>query len=84
MAVSNILAIGMPAGYEWLVILVIALLIFGKRLPDIAKSVGRSMSEFKKGVEEGKSVKDEFTNEVKKLKDDVMNDSGINSNGTKV
>ena len=43
--------IGMP---ELLVILVIALLIFGAdRLPGIGKSLGKTISEFKKGMKEG-------------------------------
>ena len=70
--VRLIIGIGMPDGVDWLVILVIALLIFGKRLPDVAKSLGRSMSSFKKGLEEGKDMKDDFTDEVKKIKDDTI------------
>ena len=39
---------------ELLIILVIILLIFGaSRLPDIARSLGKSSSEFKKGLKEG-------------------------------
>lgn len=37
-------------GWEWLVILVIALLVFGARLPQVARSLGKSINEFKKGV----------------------------------
>ncbi len=45
--------IGMP---ELLVILVIVLLIFGAaRLPEIAKSFGKAISEFKKAMKEGDS-----------------------------
>jgi sec-independent protein translocase protein TatA len=41
-------------GYqELLIILVIVLILFGaKRLPDLAKSLGSSVTEFKKGVAE--------------------------------
>jgi sec-independent protein translocase protein TatA len=41
-------------GPEILIILVVVLLLFGaKKLPDLARSIGASAKEFKKGVEEG-------------------------------
>jgi|RifCSP16_1_1023843.scaffolds.fasta_scaffold255307_1 sec-independent protein translocase protein TatA len=41
-------------GPEWIVVVVILLLLFGaKKLPELARSVGKSTSEFKKGVSEG-------------------------------
>jgi sec-independent protein translocase protein TatA len=40
----------MPGGIEWLIILAIGLLIFGKRLPEVGRSLGRGIVEFKKGV----------------------------------
>ena len=42
--------IGLP---ELLVVLVIVLLLFGaKRLPEIARGMGKSIQEFKKGLKE--------------------------------
>ena len=44
-------------GYqELLIILVIVLVLFGaNRLPELARSLGSSMKEFKKGMNEAKS-----------------------------
>jgi len=67
--------ISMPGHMEWLVILVIMLLIFGKRLPELARSVGKSMTEFKKGINEAKESTDELVDDVKKIKNDVVNDA---------
>ena len=41
-------------GPEILIILVVVLLLFGaKKLPDLARSIGASAKEFRKGVDEG-------------------------------
>lgn len=37
---------------ELLIVLGVALLLFGKRLPDLMRSLGKSITEFKKGVNE--------------------------------
>ena len=40
--------IDMPGGWEWLIILVIVLIVFGARkLPDIARSSGQAMRIFR-------------------------------------
>ncbi len=44
--------VGLPGGVEWLVILIIALLIFGSRLPSVMRSLGKSINEFKRGMDE--------------------------------
>jgi sec-independent protein translocase protein TatA len=46
----TILAFGMPGPGEMLFFGAIALLIFGNRLPGVAKSLGKSIVEFKKGI----------------------------------
>ena len=40
---------------ELLVILFIALILFGGRLPEVARNLGRGISQFKRGLEEAKS-----------------------------
>jgi sec-independent protein translocase protein TatA len=55
---STLLAFGMPGGAEWIVLLVIGLLIFGRRLPEVGRSLGRGIVEFKRGV---KGIDDEIT-----------------------
>jgi sec-independent protein translocase protein TatA len=52
------LAIGMPGMAEWIMIAAIGLLIFGKRLPEVGRSLGKGIVEFKKGL---KGVEDEVT-----------------------
>jgi len=47
---STILALGMPGWGEMLIIGVIGILIFGKRLPEVGRSVGKGIVEFKKGL----------------------------------
>lgn len=57
----------MPFGFHGLdlvVILVIALLIFGpKKLPEMGAAIGKSIKEFRKGMNELTSPKDEHVEE---------------------
>lgn len=65
---------GMP---EILLILAIALIVIGpKKLPELAKSLGRAMNEFKKATSDLKeSISSEYDiDEVKKTFDDVKNE----------
>ena len=57
---------GMPGGMEWIIILIVALLIFGKRLPEVMKSMGKGIVEFKKGV---KGVEDDLEDAIEKKPD---------------
>lgn len=60
---------GMPGWSEGLLVLLVILLLFGaKRLPELARSLGKSLSEFKKGREEGaRSPTESDASEEKKL-----------------
>jgi len=64
-----------PGPVEIIVILVVALLIFGRRLPEIARNIGKSLTEFKKGVHEAKEVKEDLEKDVKEIKDEVVNEA---------
>jgi len=45
---------------ELIVILVVVILLFGaKKLPDLARSIGSSAKEFRKGIEEGMTEEEE-------------------------
>lgn len=48
---SSILALGMPGFNEWIVIALIGLLLFGKRLPEVGRSLGKGIVEFKRGLQ---------------------------------
>lgn len=41
---------------ELLIIAVVALLVFGRRLPELARSLGQSLVEFKKGLRDGENA----------------------------
>jgi len=66
---------GIPGGWEWIVILVVALLIFGRRLPEIARGVGKSLTEFRKGINEAKESTDDLASDVRGIKDEVVNEA---------
>lgn len=55
-----------PGPYQLIILAIIVLLLFGKRLPDTMRSLGRSITEFKKGVKDGE---DEL-NDDRNLDDD--------------
>lgn len=49
---ATTIALGPPGGWEWIIVLVIVLLLFGRRLPGVARSLGQGISSFKKGLNE--------------------------------
>ena len=65
---------GLPGWAEVVLILLVAVLLFGRRLPDAARNIGKSLTEFKKGIRETQD-------DVNKATDiqDSKNDDGKDS-----
>ncbi len=67
------------SGQEIFIIMVIALILFGaKKIPDIAKGLGKGMREFRKATDD---IKKEFNESTKDVQDDIkdMSDT-VNKN----
>ena len=62
---TNTLAIYMPGTFEWIIILLVGLLIFGKKLPELGRGLGKGLVEFKKGLKGVKDELDDVDREVK-------------------
>ena len=55
------LAFWMPGPWEMVIIAVVALLLFGRRLPEVGRSLGKGIVEFKKGLRDtGEEVRKEI------------------------
>ena len=46
---------------EWMILLAVALLLFGRRLPEVGKGLGKGIVEFKKGLA---GIEDDVNNSV--------------------
>lgn len=56
MAIFNLIpAISMPSGWEWIIILIVVLLLFGgKKIPELMRGLGKGVKNFKQGMQEAK------------------------------
>ena len=57
--------------WQLVICVVVAFVLFGgaKKIPELAKSLGRAKNEFKKGLEEGKKESEAAEEEAKKLEE---------------
>ena len=50
---NTVLAFGMPGGWEWIVIVLFVVIFFGaKKIPEIARGMGKGIREFKDATKE--------------------------------
>lgn len=75
-------------GIEWAILLIAVVLVFafgGKKLPELARSLGRAKGEFERGkMEIEKELREERAKDVKKEEKDIVKaakDLGINTEG---
>lgn len=56
MTIFNIIpAIGLPTGWEWIIILIVVLLLFGgKKIPELMRGLGKGVKSFKQGLNDAK------------------------------
>lgn len=82
----------LPGGQEWLLIILVIFLLFGaSKLPEVARSLGKSMGEFKKAQREAEMELREFERDLREgryTKDDkrkklekIARDLGIDPEG---
>jgi sec-independent protein translocase protein TatA len=68
MNISQLALIGPIGGPEMIMIFIVILLLFGaKKLPELARGVGKSMGEFKK-------AREEFEREITRSEEEVRRD----------
>ena len=60
----TLFAIGMPGPMEMCIIGVIAVILFGKQLPSVARSLGAAIPSFKKGFKDVEKELDDISEEL--------------------
>lgn len=63
---NTVLAFGMPGGWELVIIVLVIILLFGaKKIPELARGLGKGIREFK---DASKEIKDEIQEGIKEEK----------------
>lgn len=79
---NMLLAFGMPGLPEMLIIGGIFILFFGStKLPGLARSIGKSANEFKKGIRDDSPMNDEDDEDDEDSDGDDASDSDADSDG---
>jgi sec-independent protein translocase protein TatA len=61
---NTVLAFGFPGGWEWIVIVLFVVIFFGaKKIPEIARGMGKGIREFKDATKEIKKEIEEEPSE---------------------
>ena len=77
-SILTIMLFGMPGGWEWILIILVVLLFFGaKRLPELARGLGRGIREFKDATKE---IQSEIESGAKEIDDSVKSDTTTKTN----
>ena len=63
---APVMAFFTPGPMEMLIIGIVAVLLFGKRLPEVGRSLGKGLVEFKRGMN---GVQDEFNSVTRSVDD---------------
>jgi sec-independent protein translocase protein TatA len=77
----NILAFMMPGPTEMVIIGIVAILLFGKRLPGVARSVGQSVFELKRGLSEAIDGEQDATTRLPEVSQSGRTDGSVTGNG---
>ncbi len=66
--VQNTIIAGFLGGYEWIVIVLVVILLFGgRKIPELAKGLGKGIKEFRSA---SKELKDEIKDPETKTSDE--------------
>jgi sec-independent protein translocase protein TatA len=61
------LHLALPSGPEiWVILLIVLVFFGGRKLPELARAAGSSITQFKKGLKEGEQAIDETKDDIQK------------------
>ena len=67
---AETLAFILPSGSEWVVIVVVGILLFGRRLPEVGRTIGRTMAQLRQGYHKFKAEID-LDGDVGRMRDSL-------------